>query len=277
MDEQDVIKNMQNMIGRSKMAQTNKPIDLQREPLPDKVPESSETVITRIDFKTWLKTLPEIEENQFLLDIPIENQIVIFCVAELDWQSSMNIDLKAFRTTENDIDYYSEEYERRHTLSKAIIWIADEKSQNIVINNDGYVLERLQYDTIDALWHKYKAITGVTTQEAQKLYEATIKYLNNQAQEGIPIPSIIPETIAICDGWSSLSLQELKNITAGDWERMQIIRMARADVMGIYTERQISSNSTLVIDTPEVKDNNGFDIDTWKNRFPLGHPNRPPD
>jgi hypothetical protein len=275
MDEQEVIKNMQNMLGRSKMAQTNKPIDLQRESTAP--PEAIEPVVMQLDFKAWLKTLPDVIDNQFLLDIPIDKCIVVFCVSELDWQTAMNIDLKAFRTTDNDVDYYSEEYERRHTLSRAIVWIADEKSQNVVFNKDGYVLERLQYDVIDALWHKYKAITSVTTQEAQKLYEATIKYLNNQAQEGVPIPSIIPETIAICDGWSSLSLKELKDITAGDWERMQIVRMARADVMGIYTERQVSSNSTTVIDIPEIKDSSGFDFDTWKNRFPIGHPNRPPD
>lgn len=272
-NEEQIIAKMKNMLGENKLIHTNKPI------LTESVTvnvNSRDSVVDKVSFDVWLQTLPPINEGQFLLDIDINGSSVIFCVQELDWQTAMNIDMKSFRATETHVDYYSEEYERRNTLSRAIIWVADSSSQVISHNKDGYILERVQYDVLDALWSKYKAITGITTQEAQKLYESTRAYLNNAAQEGIPIPPIIPETIAICDGWCTLSLDELRKITAGDWERMQIIRMARTDLMGIYTPQQILSNSKSIVTNETVEETESFDARGWANQFPAGHPNRPP-
>jgi len=276
MDEKDVVSKMQGLIGKSKMAQTNKPVvpssinNLDEEYLKDA------TIIEKQSLQDWLKTLPAVVSNQFLLAINTSDGLAIFCVKELDWQTAMNIDMKSYRLTEKDVDYYSEEYERRNTLNRAIVWVADSSSQIVAYNQDGYILERLEYSALDVLWYKYRTITSVTTQEAQKLYEATRKYLNNEAQEGVPIPSIVPETIAICDGWSSLSSKELKELTAGDWERMQIIRMARADLMGVYTTRQVASTSIPVTTNEISEEKDGFDFENWRNHFPVGHPNRPP-
>ncbi len=275
MNEKDVITKMQAYMG-NKSIRSNKPIINASISTPESIANVVESeVFVKSPFQEWVDALPQVVGNRFLIDIKLDSGSVFFCVEELDWQTAMNIDMKSIRPTNKNIDYYSEEYERRNTLIRAIIWVADSCTQQIV-HNDGRILEKLNYEVLDLLWNKYKAETTITTQEAQRLYESTKKYLNSEAQEGIPIPSIIPETIAICDGWSTLSLKELKEITAGDWERMQIIRMARAELLGVYTAHQIESNSKPVI-TREIKETqNEIDLEAWKNKFPLGHPNRPP-
>lgn len=221
----------------------------------------------------WYKSLPEIPNDGFLLDIKYNNSLVLFCVKEIDWMTAMNIDRKAYRINDLNEDYYAEEYERRQTLSRAIVWIAHENEQP-VYNENNSILEKLSYEIIDILWTKYQAIANVSVQEAQQLYETTKKYLSAETQEGIPLPAIIPYTIAICDGWCSLSSEELKNLSAGEWERMQIIKMARADLMNIYSPHQIKSQGVgMNVDIVESKEENGLD---WFKNLPLGHPNRPP-
>lgn len=269
MSEKDVIEKMQNLIGRSSMAYTNNKAPQNNEPLVPVVNKSLER-------NAWLESLPEIENDCFLLDAYYENSLIVFCVKELDWQTAMNIDMKSFRTNDKDVDYYSEEYERRQTLSRAIIWVADSSEKILVENKNGQILEYIKYDVLDIIWDKYKAITSVTTQEAQKLYESTRKYLNGEAQEGVPLPSIIPETIAICDGWCSLSSKELRSLTAGEWERMQIVKMARADLMGVYTPQQVASQTSTPTPVEQNTASGNFDFEAWTNRFPKGHPNRPP-
>ena len=266
MNEKEVVAKMQNLIGRSNMAYTNSASQRSEDLIPVVNKTSEQNV--------WLESLPEIEDGCFLIDVN-EDNLIIFCVKELDWQTAMNIDMKSFRVGEKDVDYYSEEYERRQTLSRAIVWVADFSSKLVVENKGGQILEQIKYDVLDIIWDKYKSITSITTQEAQKLYESTRKYLNGETQEGVPIPSIIPETIAICDGWCSLSSKELRSLTAGEWERMQIIKMARTDVMGVYTSQQVSAQTTQSI-TPEQKEpSGGFDFEAWSARFPSGHPNAP--
>lgn len=274
MNEKDVITKMQAYMG-GKSIRTNKPIINVSSNEPEVTSAVDSKVFVKVPFQEWVDILPQVVGNQFLIDIQLDSGLVFFCVEELDWQTAMNIDMKSIRPTNKNIDYYSEEYERRNTLIHAIIWVADSSTQQIV-HNDGRILEKLNYEVLDLLWNKYKAATTITTQEAQRLYESTKKYLNSEAQEGVPIPSIIPETIAICDGWSTLSLKELKEITAGDWERMQIIRMARAELLGVYTPYQTEANSKSVI-AHEIKESqNGINLEDWKNKFPIGHPNRPP-
>jgi len=221
----------------------------------------------------WYKTLPEIPANGFLLDIMHENIPILFFVKEIDWMTAMNIDRKAYRINESSESYYSEEYERRQVLSRAIIWIA-KHGEPAVFNHENDILGKLNYEIIDILWSKYQAIVGISVQEAQQLYETTKKYLNSEAQEGIPLPAIIPYTIAICDGWCSMSSEELKSLSAGDWERMQIIKMARADLMNIYTPSQVRSQGVSA--NVEVTENTEKDGAEWFKNLPIGHPNRPP-
>jgi len=262
MDEKEVTKRMREALGKAN----------ELEPLEHSAQEQALTIQS---FEEWLPSLPKVPKNGFLLDSVYKEETVIFCVKELDWQTAMNIDMKAYRVTEKDTDYYSEEYERRQTLSRAICWVADYATRTVLHNKDEHILEKINYDILDEIWLKYKTITSVTAIEAQKLYESTRRYLNNQAQEGVPIPSIVPKTIAICDGWCSLSSKELQSITAGDWERMQIVRMARADLMGVYSQAQIASNTKQVI-THEVQEETSSDAIEFAKRFPIGHPNRPP-
>lgn len=272
-EKENIIASMQNLIGQSNMVYSKKPASDLNQPAP--IPQTYSQPSSR---DVWLESLPITDDECFLLDAYEEDNLIIFCVKELDWQTAMNIDMKSFRTGDRDVDYYSEEYERRQTLSKAIVWVADSSEQQIVYNTNEQILNIVQYEILDTIWDKYKAITNVTTQEAQKLYEATRKYLNGEAQEGVPIPSIIPKTIAICDGWCSLSAQELNALTAGEWERMQIIKMARADLMGIYTHKQISAQTVQSVpqEEPPSKPDNNFDFNSYAERFPIGHPNRPP-
>lgn len=281
MSESEVVAKMKNLLGQSKGVHTNRAhaphVTAQTEP-----EDSPEPHIIKVDLEEqWLNSLPEIPDDSFLLEIKDASDTTIFCVKELDWQTAMNIDMQCFRVSEKGEQYHSEEYERRQTLARAIIWVANKSSQIVAYNKDGYILDRLSIQAVNQLWQKYKIITSVNTQEAQRLYDATKKYLNNEAQEGVPIPSVIPETIAICDGWSSLSLTELKNIKTSDWDRMQIVKMARADLMGVYTASQIHGQSKSIGTvgnvevTPESKPG-GFDIHKWAESFPVGHPNRPP-
>lgn len=285
MDESEVVSKMKSLLGQSKGVQTNRAhapyVTAQSEAPIAETPDAPEPHIRKVDpEEQWLTSLPEVPDDSFLLEVKDANDTTIFCVKELDWQTAMNIDMKSFRVSEKGEQYYSEEYERRQTMSRAIVWVANQSSQITAYNKDGYILDRLSIHAVNQLWQKYKLITSVTTQEAQRLYDATKKYLNNEAQEGVPIPSVIPETIAICDGWSSLSLNELKNIKASDWERMQIVKMARTDLMGVYTASQISGQSKSIGNvanvevTPEPKSGN-FDMHKWAESFPIGHPNRP--
>jgi uncharacterized protein YbcV (DUF1398 family) len=224
----------------------------------------------------WANDLPSLDKKHFLLSTTYNDNTIIFCVKELDWQTAMNIDMKSFKTKDTN-DYYSEEYERRQTLSKAIVWVSDSKSKIVLENKDETILESINYEIIDDIWNKYKIETNITAQEAQNIYESTKKYLNGQAQEGVPIPSIIPVTIAICDGWCTLNTQELRELTAGDWERMQIIKMARTDLMGIYKTSQdsqtTSAESLIKKDESPISQNSA--LDAWANRFPANHPNKP--
>jgi hypothetical protein len=270
-EKENIIASMRNLISQSNMVYTKQslPSENQSPPLPPSVQPSKQDI--------WLESLPAVENECFLLDTYDEDNLIIFCVKELDWQTAMNIDMKSFRSGDRDVDYYSEEYERRQTLSKSIVWVADSNEQKIIYNTNEQILNLIKYEILDTIWNKYKAITNVTTQEAQQLYESTKKYLNGEAQEGIPIPPIIPKTIAICDGWCSLNLQELNSLTAGEWERMQIIKMARTDLMGIYTQQQISAQTIQSIKHDTANEpNNNINFNSWSERFPIGHPNRPP-
>lgn len=270
-EKENIIANMQSLINKSNMAYSKNTTSNLNQPEP-----VSEIYFQSSPQDAWIESLPNIDNECFLIDAYEEKNLIIFCVKELDWQTAMNIDMKSFRSGDRDVDYYSEEYERRQTLSKAIVWVADSLEQKIVYNTNEQILNLIQYEILDTIWDKYKAITNVTTQEAQNLYEATKKYLNGEAQEGVPIPAIIPKTIAICDGWCSLNLQELNSLTAGEWERMQIVKMARADLMGIYTQKQISSQTIQSIPQEELKPEGNFDFNSFAERFPIGHPNRPP-
>jgi hypothetical protein len=268
MNEQDVIAKTQKLIQNSNMIYTKGQVK-------NSNVTASSPVTQDKNVKQWLETLPKLEKKSFLIDLHYENKFVVFCVKELDWQTSMNIDMKSFKANVDDSDYYSEEYERRHTLSKAILWVAEYSENTLIENNDELILEKLKYDIVDILWSKYKAITSVTAREAQLIYESTKKYLSGEAQEGVPIPAIVPTTIAICDGWCTLSFNELKEITAGDWERMQIIKMARTDLMGIYQDWQ-ATNSATTQDKPEsFAKTSAFDTESLKRTYPIGHPERP--
>ena len=113
---------------------------------------NDEPLINNQSFRTWLEEdLPEIPDDAFLIDILYDNHKIVVCVKELDWQTAMNIDMKSFKITEKGEDYYSEEYSRRNTLSRAIIWLADFNTRQVLFNKTNDILEHLLFELVEKI------------------------------------------------------------------------------------------------------------------------------
>ena len=125
--------------------------------------------------------IPELKEDEFLLSIfDCEESKVLTCAKELDWYTTQEIKVKAYRKsnlTENKV-YYAGEYERREILSNAIIWIADVNTQQIIFNRDKQLLSHISSTAIDILWNMYIPIIKISATEANTIYNAALRYFH---------------------------------------------------------------------------------------------------
>jgi len=203
--------------------------------------------------KTFEESLPTLTEEQFLIRISFKNNEALFCVRELMWFEALDIDTQSYRINKEDKTYFEGEYEKRETLNKAIVWVADLKNQQIKYNQQN-ILKYLKHDMVDKLWNEYSKIVSITLEEANALYESAQKYFKGEAQTGFPVPPLVVEVDFMLKQIVSLSREEFRKITISDLERIQLILTARADILGLYSsnsvvEQQKQEMSNDVLDT----------------------------
>jgi len=256
MKPEEVIRRTRSLLEQEKKAS---------QPEPGQPAEKIHTVDDKTLFASW----PECEEGEFLIPIDLEDERIIFCVRELTWREALDIDALSFRTNDYDTAYFAEEHERRETLKRAIVWVAEKKTGQILKNHRGQILTKLEHSFLESLWLKYKPLVTVSLNEATFLYEATKRYLNQEAQEGHPVPSLVVETCAMCDGFCSMSLEEYRKVSDSDYQRMEIVKMARAEILGITTAPMISQMREHAEQSAQNNQPHPAML------LPTGHPNRP--
>lgn len=194
--------------------------------------------------QSWKSTLPVVKpkKNQFILDFDWNNTHIYVCVRELFWHETMDIEAQSFRTIDDGSMYLAGEFERRETLSRALVWIT-EQDGDVKTNEDGTLLTKLQHEVIENLWDLYQPHVIVGAQEAAELYNAASKYFSGAAQSGHPTPSLIIE-VDMMIKFGGMNRKELRKVPTSEMERMQIIFMARSEVLGL------TNNNAINITTP---------------------------
>ncbi len=241
---EDIIEQMQRSIAKQN-EEARAYLEAQEESLPESPkpsPPIEEVVITapipavnavwQEEPNTWLSTLPQLQPDEFLIDIDFKGKLVIFCVRELDWATAMDIEARSYRQNEADESYFAGEYERRETLASAILWVADTELQRILTNKDGRILKKLHPDIVDALWLKYHPLVTLGSEEAGSLYKSAIHYFSGQSQDGYPIPALIVE-VDLMRKLGGLTRVELRQMKVSELERIQLILMARSECINI--------------------------------------------
>ena len=202
----------------------------------------------------WIEDLPVVdaEAHEFLIEIDFDDSRLICCLRELTWPLALDIETRGYRTNSRQVTYFSGEYERRETLKHAIRWIGVLPAQQLDQNSDGRILKRLHQDVVDVLWREYNSVVEIGSDEAVALYQSASSYFSGQSQQGSPTPSLIVEVDAMLSGLASMTRAELRSLTRSDMERIQIIKMARAEALGLISdEQQYRVSSTRLNDQIE--------------------------
>ena len=185
--------------------------------------------------------LPPLQEGQFLLKVPAANSYALFCMRELCWPEAQDIEVQAFRYTDQNDMYFVEEFERRETLKKALVWVCE---QDKIVFNDctGSLLGKIHSDIINALWDKYKEATTLYAHEASALYNAAYHYFTGDVQTEHPVPSIVIDVDFFLKGvqWTR---SEFRRFSASDLERIQMVLAGRSDALKV-SRTAAPANST---------------------------------
>ena len=102
----------------------------------------------------------------------------------------------------------------------------------IEYNTDGMILTRVHQNVIEMLWNVYHPMVELGADEAAALYQAAVSYFRGEAVRGQPVPPIIVE-VDMMLSFGGMTREERRSITYSDMERMQLIRSARADALGL--------------------------------------------
>jgi hypothetical protein len=200
----------------------------------------------------WFASLQVPSKPHFFVQVEDEDSYAVFCFRELSWVEKNDIECASFRKTVDDEKFYSEEHEKRNVLAAAIHFVADLKKQHVLYNNKGHILNFLDHAITEKAYEQYKSYTILTSKEANALYSTAIKYFSGNSGD-IPVPSIVLEVDAICKGMVSMSREEFKNLSYMEYERYQLIVMARADALNLSKvinkpiENELRVNQSIVI------------------------------
>jgi frataxin-like iron-binding protein CyaY len=198
----------------------------------------------------------EIEENkneyelrakndEFILQIKIDNDEIICCLKELSWKQYMAIEAFSYRE-DSDGNYFSGEYEKREILKKVLVWILEPHSGRVEYNDSyGRLLSKIKYEIVDKIYTEYFRYINLDAKEANYIYNSALKYFNGTAQEDKPVLPLIIEVDFMAKGIMTITRDEFSKIPITEFEKIQLILAARADALNLAPQNEEKNKFTL--------------------------------
>ena len=192
--------------------------------------------LSSIDDQSFVESLPQLSDDEFVLVVEYENIPTIVCVEELDWITTQNIEISAHRKSSimDDKTYFAGEYECREILRRAIHWVADVVGKEIKNNADGDILSVLPPKFVDTIWNKYYPKTNLTAKEANALYKSALDYFTGEVEKK-PVPPIVIEVDMILK-MGSMTRKEIRAIKNSEMQRIKIVLKARAEALQLQAK-----------------------------------------
>jgi hypothetical protein len=218
----------------------------------------------------WLQKLPKLKKkkHEFLIKINWEDENEIYvAVREPFWHEVVDAEAQAFRYKDVENYYLSGEAERKAILRKAILWVAVTPSCEFLTNQTGDILNKLNFDFVEAIWAELQPRIYLGATEAAALYNAASKYFNGEAQISSPVPSIIIEVDMMLK-FGGMSRKELNKLTSVEMEKMQTVFMARSESLGFGKRETVSrppreSAINISDDDSDLQDNMKKFLSPW--------------
>lgn len=182
-----------------------------------------------IDIAIPIGFLPELQDEEFLIDFVHDNNRIVVCAKELAWHETMDIDNQCYSDEESQT-FHSDEKMMRLTLSKSIKWVASFPEEKI-IQNTGDILSNLTNEAGNIIWRRYVSATVISAEQAAELISAARSYFMGEAQENTRVPSIVVIVDMMAQGVVTYSEKEFMNISSSKMEKIKLILAARMEAL----------------------------------------------
>jgi hypothetical protein len=196
---------------------------------------SEPITVTVAEFESWL---PSTKDDEFLLRIQFENKTYLCCMREPTWREAVEIEMYAFRKSQDGREYFAGEYERRELLKKSLRWIAETSTKNIH-NTD---ISQLSYDFVVQLWEHASKVFFVQFGEAQALYASAKSFFSGEL--GHPVHPVILDVDGIIKRVFVFNATEWRAVKMSDYERYQIVWMAYSELESSIPTQSDSSETS---------------------------------
>jgi hypothetical protein len=200
----------------------------------------------------FIKSLPHPEDGQFIIPLnDEESQEVnaLVCVRELTWFEAANIEYTKYRVENGKDKYFNGEAERRETLRKVIVWVADLHEELFVDATTSNVLSLMDANTLEVVWNEYARITTVSGIEQATLYDSAVRFFSGTAAGSGPVHPMVLIVDAMDKGICTMSVDEFKNITNSEHERMMICLKAKQQMLDSEKTKVTVTSQSSQVDT----------------------------
>jgi hypothetical protein len=174
--------------------------------------------------------LPELEEDEFLIDLTADSGDLLVCVREIGWEEAVRIEGASFQQGQNGV-FYSGEAEIREVLRRAIQWVAEGSTNKIVLNRDGQILSKIKDVTVREVWDRYQQVVYLSADDAYSIYNTGKAFFSGEDLGMRRMHPVILEVDAMRKGILTLNRSEFRSLSVKEFEQLQVAWRAYSEAL----------------------------------------------